>query len=184
MRNESLTCLTVITKVTKRKPGRSSQKLASKFMSSPDVAIVGMPIQRASATRLKSRIPNSAAVMHPAPIPITGVQARTSRGPRSIRPRTHSRVTAATVGAAAAGAPCGYPREHGEAHRDDRHRHERGQGSRNRRGDDAPEERQPGREGELAERRSDNQHAEQRRPARDQRENRDPRWRPRKRPSR
>ena len=104
---ESVTCRTVMTKVTKRKPGRSIQKAGPNPRSSPDVAIAGMPSQRAFATRSKSRIPKSAAVRQPAPMARTGVQARTIRLPRSIRPTTARSVTAVTVGAAAAWASSG-----------------------------------------------------------------------------
>ena len=107
MRTLSLTCRMAITRERKRNPGRRSQKLASKPRSKPKVGGTGTPIQRASATRSKSRIPNIAAVRVPAAIPMTEFQARSSRFPRSMRPTTHSKVTAATTGAAAGDAPSG-----------------------------------------------------------------------------
>ena len=107
MRTESPTCLIVITKVTNRKPGSSTQKLGPKLVSSPGRTMVGKPNHETAPTRDRSTAPKSAAVAHPAPIASTAFNARRAREPRSMTPTATTRVTAAMTGAAAAGASAG-----------------------------------------------------------------------------
>ena len=103
----SLMFLIACTRTTIRNIGSRAQNPAVGVRSSPGKPRSGTPIHEAVTRRSKSYNPNGAEAAQPAAIPISRDHGRQVPGARSISIVDTNRVTAATNGPAATGAPSG-----------------------------------------------------------------------------